>query len=172
MKKTVKLLVLAAVLVFAAAGVNAQRTVKLGHFSSKELIQKMPDYEKAQNTLKEEMEKLRGEVEEMQKEVERLSSEYQSKRDQLSDLLKQTKEKEIQDAYNRLQTFQANSQQVLSNKESELTEAIYNKVKVAAENVAKAGKYDYIFEANGILWYASDSDNVTSLIEKELGLKK
>ncbi|MBR1626600.1 MAG: OmpH family outer membrane protein, partial [Bacteroidales bacterium] len=166
------LLIFAALFTFAAFSADAQKPVKLGHFNSKDLIQKMPDYEQAQNTLKEEMDKLRSDMEEMQKEVERLSTEYQAKRDQLSDLLKQTKEKEIQDAYNRLQTFQANSQQVLANKEAELTEAIYNKVKAAAGNVAKAGKYDYIFESNGILWYAGDSDDVTSLIEKELGLRK
>lgn len=172
MKKVVKLLVFAAIVTFAAVNVNAQKAVKLGHFNSKDLIQKMPDYEQAQNTLKDYVEQLRGDMEAMQKEVERLSAEYQAKKDQLSDLLKQTKEKEIQDAYNRMQTFNANSQQEVSAKEAELTEAIYNKVKTAAENVAKANKYDYIFESNGILWYAGDSDDVTSLIEKELGLKK
>ena len=172
MKKAVKLLVIAALFTFAAVSTNAQKAVKLGHFNSNDLIQKMPDYEQAQNTLKGYVEDLRTEMDGMQKEVERLSAEYQAKKDQLSDLLKQTKEKEIQDAYNRLQAFQANSQQEVSAKEAELTKAIYDKVKKAAESVAKAGKYDYIFEANGILWYAGDSDDVTPLIDKELGLKK
>ncbi len=172
MKKVVKLLVFVAIVTFAMVNVNAQKAVKLGHFNSKDLIQKMPDYEQAQNTLKDYVEQLRGDMEAMQKEVERLSAEYQAKKDQLSELLRQTKEKEIQDAYNRMQTFNANSQQDVAAKEAELTEAIYNKVKTAAESVAKANKYDYIFESNGILWYAGDSDDVTSLIEKELGLKK
>ena len=172
MKKVVKLLVFVAIVTFAMVNVNAQKAVKLGHFNSKDLIQKMPDYEQAQNTLKDYVEQLRGDMEAMQKEVERLSAEYQAKKDQLSELLRKTKEKEIQDAYNRMQTFNANSQQDVAAKEAELTEAIYNKVKTAAESVAKANKYDYIFESNGILWYAGDSDDVTSLIEKELGLKK
>jgi len=171
MKKTVKLLVFAALLSFFAVNTNAQKTVKLGHFNSRDLIQKMPDYAKAQDTLNQEMEKLRAELAEMQQEVERLSNDFEAKKNQLSDLLKQTKEKEIKDAYSRYQNHQANGQQLLSNREAELTANIYQKVKTAAENVAKANKYDYVFESNGVLWYASDSDDITALIEKELGLK-
>lgn len=172
MKKVFQLLALTALFVLGTGVANAQKTVKLGHFNSKDLIQKMPDYEQAQNTLKDYVEQLRTEMESMQKEFERLSSEYQAKRDQLSDLLKQNKEKEINDAYQRIQTFQANSQQEIAAKEAELTEAIYQKVKVAAEGVAKDNKYDYIFESNGILWYAGESDDVTGLISKKLGLTK
>ncbi len=172
MKKAVKLLVVVAMFSFAAVNVNAQKAVKLGHFNSSELIQSMPDYEQAKKTLEDFFQELRATGEEMQKEVERLNSEYQAKKDQLSDLLKQTKEKEIQDAYSRLQNFQANGQQEISAKETELMTAIQKKVKDAAANVAKNGKYDYIFESNGILWYAGDSDDVTQLMKKELGLTK
>lgn len=99
---------LVAIFIFGAANANAQKAVKLGHFNSRDLIQKLPDYTRAQDTLKAYVESLRGDLESMQKEVERLSSEYQAKKDQLSDLLKANKEKEIQDAYSRLQTFQSN----------------------------------------------------------------
>ncbi|MBQ7984636.1 MAG: OmpH family outer membrane protein [Bacteroidales bacterium] len=172
MKKAIKLLTLAALFTFFAANTYAQRAVKLGHFNSKDLIVKMPDYDKAQNTLKEYMEQLNTELESMVKEYQRLESEYMAKKDQLSDLLKQNKEKELNDAAQRIQAFRSNSQVEMSNKEAELTEEIYNKVKQAAESVAKENKYDYIFESNGILWYAGDSDDVTSLISKKLGLNK
>lgn len=172
MKKAIKLLALAFVLTFSVGNVTAQKNVKLGHFSSKDLIQKMPEYSAAQDTLKAFVEQLRGDLESMQKEFDNLSADYQAKKDQLSNLLKQNKEKELQDAYTRIQTFQANSQQEISSKEAELTEAIYKKVKQAAEQVASENHYDYIFESNGILWYASDSEDVTSLIEKKLNLKK
>ena len=171
MKKAVQLLVFAALLSFFAVNTNAQKAVKLGHFNSRDLIQKMPDYARAQDTLNQEMTKLRTELSEMQQEIERLSAEYDAKKDQLSDLLKQTKEKEIKDAYTRYQSHQSNGQQLLANKESELTDAIYQKIKKAAENVAKTNKFDYIFEANQVLWYAGDSDDITPLIEKELGIK-
>lgn len=174
MKRTIQLVALAIVLAFSVNTSFAQRALKLGHFNSSEVIPKLPDYEKAQAEFKNYAEQLQADLELMGKEVERLQSEYQAKQDQLSDLLKQSKEKEIQDAYNRYQTFRQNSQLELETKQQDLMKAIYDKVKAAVSEVAKSNKYDYIIESNpnaGMLWYTSDSDDVTSLIEKQLGIK-
>ncbi|MDO5760031.1 MAG: OmpH family outer membrane protein [Bacteroidota bacterium] len=172
MKKAIQLLSLCFVLAFTINTSFAQRALKVGHFNASELIRKMPDYDSAQNQLQTYATQLRTELDAMQKEYERMVAEYEAKQDQLSDLLKQNKQKEIQDIYSRIYTFRENSQAELSSKEQELIQAIYEKVRVATENVAKANKYDYIIEKNGILWYATDNDDVTALIEKELGLRK
>ncbi|MCF0211150.1 MAG: OmpH family outer membrane protein [Bacteroidales bacterium] len=174
MKRTIKLLALAVVLVFSLNTAMAQRALKIGHFNSSLVIPKLPDYEKAQNEFKSYGEQLQNELEAMAKEVERLQSDYETKKDQLSDLLKQNKEKEIQDAYTRYQTFRQNSQMELEQKNQDLMKSIYDKVKAAVTEVAKNNKYDYILESNpnaGMLWYTTDSDDVTSLIEKQLGIK-
>ncbi len=172
MKKTIQLLSLCFVLAFTLNTSFAQRTLKVGHFNASELIRKLPDYDSAQNQLQTYASQLRTELDAMQKEYERMVTEFEAKQDQLSDLLKQNKQKEIQDLYNRMYAFRESSQSELSAKEQELIQAIYEKVRLAAENVAKANRYDYIIEKNGILWYATDNDDVTSLVEKELGIKK
>jgi outer membrane protein len=171
MKKTaVKLLVLA--VLFSLTSVTfAQKAVKIGHFNSSDLIKKMPEYAAAQDTLKAYANEIQSELENMQKEVENLSNDYQAKKDQLSALLKSNKEKEINDAYTRMQTFRTNSETDIQNKQADLTQKIFDKVKVAAAKVAKDNHYDYIMESNGVLWYSNDSDDVTSLLEKELKLK-
>lgn len=172
MKKTIQLLVLVFVLTFTFSTSFAQRALKVGYFNSAELIKKMPDYDSAQNQMQSYATQLRTELEAMQKEVDRMQAEYEAKQDQLSDLLKQNKQKEIQDAYYRLQAFQQNSQADLASKQEELIQKIYEKVREAASVVAKNNKYDFIMEEGGLLWYANDNDDVTSLIEKQLGLKK
>lgn len=172
MKNAVRVLALTVLLTFSFGNAEAQKASKFGHFSSQDLIQKMPEYTAAQDTLKNYVEQLRTDLESMQKEFDNLQADYQAKKDQLSNLLKQNKEKELQDAYTRIQTFQANSQQEINTKQNELMNSIMDKVRNAVEQVAKENHYDYIFESNGILWYSNDSDDVSSLIEKKLNLKK
>lgn len=170
-KRTIQLLVLAVLFSLTSATVSAQKSVKIGHFNSSELIKKMPEYAAAQDTLKAYANEIQSELDNMQKEVERLSSDYNANKDQLSALLKSNKEKEINDAYTRMQTFRSNSETDIQNKQADLTQKIFDKVKVAAAKVAKDNHYDYIMEGNGVLWYSNDSDDVTSLLEKELKLK-
>lgn len=172
MKRTIQLLTLVFALSLTIGSSYAQKTLKIGHFKSAELIQKMPEYDSAQTKLQAYSVQIQGELESMVKEVERMQAEYESKADQLSDLLKQNKQKEIQDAYNRCQTFRQNSTVEIQAKQEELINQIFEKVRKAAQEVAKANKFDYILEENSVLWYATDSDDVTSLIEKQLGLKK
>jgi len=46
--------------------------------------------------------------------------------------------------------------------------AIVEKIKAAVAEVASENGYTYIFESNGILWYSTDSDDITSLLEAKL----
>jgi Skp family chaperone for outer membrane proteins len=46
--------------------------------------------------------------------------------------------------------------------------AIVEKIKAAVAEIATENGYTYIFESNGILWYAAESDDITSLLEKKL----
>ena len=174
MKKTIQLLALVVVLMFSLNTTMAQRALKIGHFNSSEVIPKLPDYEKAQTEFKTYGEQLQSDLDALAKELDRLQTEYESKKDQLSDLLRQNKEEEIRAAAARYQASRQSSQLDLEAKQQDLMQAIYDKVKKAVDEVAKANKYDYIFESNpkaGLLWYVPDGDDVTSLIEKQLGIK-
>jgi outer membrane protein len=170
MKRTIQLLILV-VAMSLTGNLFAQKTVKLGHFSSTDLIKKMPEGDSAQVVMKAYMAELQGEAESMQKEYQRLTSEYQAKEAQLSDLLKASKQKEIQSVGERFQEFQQSAETDIQKKQTELMSKITDKIKAAVAEVAKDGKYTYIFESTGILWYAEDSEDVTPLIMKKLGLK-
>lgn len=169
MKRTFQVLMLA-VLCLLGTDTFAQK-IKLGHFNSNELMQRMPETEAAQTQIQEYIADLQAEMELMSQEYTRLMQEYEAKKDQLTDLLKANKENEIQSVAERMQVFERQSQISIQEKQTELLNAIVEKIKVAVAEVAAENGYTYIFESNGILWYAAESDDITSLLEKKLTLK-
>ncbi|MFA7081745.1 MAG: OmpH family outer membrane protein [Bacteroidales bacterium] len=170
MKRTIQLLILV-VAITLSGNSFAQKSIKIGHFSSTDLIKKMPEGDSAQKEMQKYMEELQGEAESMQKEYQRLVTEYQEKEAQLSAILKDSKQKEIQSVNQRFQEFQQIAENDIQKKQGELMLAITEKIKTAVAEVAKEGKYTYIMESTGILWYAEESEDVTSLISKKLNLK-
>ena len=170
MKRTIQLLILV-VAIMLTGNSFAQKAAKLGHFSSTELIKKMPEGDSAQTVMKAYMAELQTEAESMQKEYQRLVTEYQAKEAQLSDLLKESKKKEIQSVNERFQEFQQSAEGDIQKKQAELMSKITDKIKAAVADIAKEGKYSYIFESTGILWYAEDSEDITPLLIKKLNIK-
>lgn len=169
MKKTFQVLVLA-VLCLLGTDSFAQK-IKLGHFNSNELMQKMPETKQAETQLQEYVADLQAEMELMSQELNRLQQEYETKKDQLTDLLKANKENEIRSVAERMQNFQRQSEASIQEKQMELMNAIIEKIKAAAAEVATENGYTYIFENNGVLWYAAESDDITSLLSKKLSIQ-
>ncbi len=170
MKKTFQLLVLAALCAFSGS-MYAQKAVKLGHFNSSELMKRMPEADSIQNVLKNHAAELDAELKAMGNEYTRLMQEYEAKKDQLTDLLRANKENEIRGVMERMQAFEQNAQIDLQNKQTELMNVLFEKIKGVVAEIAKENKYTYIFESNGILWYSEDSEDITPLLVKKMNLK-
>lgn len=170
MKRTFQVLIVA--IVFAVGGsAYAQKAVKLGHFNSSELMQRMPEADSVQNVLKDYAAELEAEMKAMQDEYARLMQEYETKKDQLTDLLRTNKENEIKGVLQRMEAFQQSAQADLQNKQSELMNVLIEKIKGVVAEIAKENKYTYIFESNGILWYSEDSEDIMPLLVKKMNLK-
>jgi outer membrane protein len=89
----------------------------------------------------------------------------------MSDLIRQTKEKEITDLQARIQAFQQSADQDLGAKQAQLFNPLIEKVKNAISTVGKANGYTYIFDiGTGALVYYEMGDNVLPLVKKELGI--
>ena len=127
MKRTFQVLVLA-VLCLLGTDTFAQK-IKLGHFNSNELMQKMPEAKQAETQLQEYVADLQAEMELMNQEYNRLMQEYEAKKDQLTDLLKANKENEIKSVVERMQNFQRQSDVSVQEKQMELMNAIIEKIK-------------------------------------------
>lgn len=170
MKKSLIALMVAFMAIVPAT--MAQKTLKLGHINSNDLMQIMPGRDSAQAKLQKEVEDLQATMKTMQSEMESRYNDYMAKESQMSDLIKQTKQRELQDMSARLEEFQKNAQQQLQEREQELLKPIIDRARKAIEDVAKEHGYTYIFDSGvgTLLYQDSSSDDIMPLVKTKLGL--
>lgn len=150
----------------------AQKTIKFGHINSTDLMQIMPGKDSAQTAFQAEVTELEGALTAMQEELQKKYSDYQERRDQMTELIRNTKEQELNDLSQRIQTYQQNAQQKLEEKQKELLQPIIDRAKQAIADVAKENGYSYVFDSSaGALLYQPESDDIMPLVKKKLGLK-
>ncbi|MCK4360452.1 MAG: OmpH family outer membrane protein [Bacteroidales bacterium] len=171
MKNLLKIFI---VLVFVAgySTLNAQTNAKLGYINSNELFELMPGRDTIESQLKEYKTILENTIQTMLLEYQNKIQEYQVDVATMSDIIKQTKEKEITDLEARIQAFQQTADQDFSNKQAELFNPLLEKAKKAIKEVAEENGYTYIFDAGvGVLLYFEKGDNVLPLVKKNLGIE-
>jgi outer membrane protein len=72
----------------------------------------------------------------------------------------------------RYEEFNRSINSELSAKDTELSEPLIKRAKEAIEAVAKENGYTYIFNSSdGLVLYATPSDDVIDLVLKKLGVK-
>jgi outer membrane protein len=170
MKKTL-IAIIACLLAFGGTAM-AQKTVKLGHINSNDLMQIMPGRDSAQTVLQAEVQELETTLKTMQSEMEKRYNEYMENQSGWTELIRNTKQREIQDMGARIQEFQENAQKQLQQREQELLKPIIDRAKKAIEDVAAEGGYSYIFDSGvSALLYSPESDDIMPLVKKKLGLK-
>jgi outer membrane protein len=107
----------------------------------------------------------------MSNEYQAKIQDFQSSQATMSDLMKQTKAKEITDLEERIKNFQTSAEEELRKKESVLLEPILTKARTAIKEVADKNGYSHVFDsASGIVLHAPDTDNLLPLVKKHLGL--
>lgn len=164
-------LLLAVALLFSGAAF-AQGTVKIGYIDSQKLMSEMPASDSAQAKVKRFAQSLQTQMQTMGQEYKNKVQAYQSNVGTMSDLIRQTKEKEISDLQQRIQAFQSSAQEDIQKKQQELFQPIIKKVKDAITAVGKEYHYNYILDVSqGVVLYYANGDDVTPLVKKKLGLK-
>jgi len=149
-----------------------QSVPKFGYIDSNEILSIMPETDSLQKELKAYQDYLGKQMQSMGTEYQAKLSEYQQNVNTMSDLIRQTKEKELTDLQDRIQTFQQNADQDLGNKQAELFNPLIEKVKTAITEVGQENGYTYIFDVGtGALVYYENGDNILPLVKKKLGLK-
>lgn len=173
MKRFIGVLALIVVVTFLGQHAIAQN-FKFGHINSDELIKAMPEYDSAVVKLQKLQKELNNQLELLTVDLNNKANAYDKEMKNLSDLVKQTKEQELQDMQRRIQEFQTNAQTELQDKQVTFFQPIYNKADKAIKDVGKEGGYTYVFDvAKGQLLYFDEtkSTNVITLVKTKLGLK-
>jgi outer membrane protein len=157
------------VALFASTAAFAQ--VKLGHINSSELVGMMPETKLADDSLKRFTEDLNGQLQTMLGELQTKYGDFQSKQASWSEAIREYRAKEIQDLQTNIDNFQQRAQQDIAKRKEDLYGPIFEKAEKAIKEVAKEGKYSYIFDASaGALLYQQDSDDIMEAVKKKLNL--
>ena len=131
----------------------------------------MPQTDSLQNELKNYAEYLDQQMNTMAMEYQTKITNYQDNVATMSELIRQTKEKEITDLQARIQAFQQSADQDLSAKQAELFNPLIEKVKNAINAVGLENGYTYILDVGaGAVVFYEGGDDVLPLVKKKLGI--
>ena len=171
MKKLFRIMFLGVALFVMSGVANAQ--VKIAHVNTAEVLDAMPDKTKAEKDLEKYYGELQSQLETMAKEYQTKMQDYEANQATMSNLVKQSKEKEIIDIQTRIQQFQANAEGDFENKRAELLKPILDKIQNAINAVGKEKGYTYILDlATGATVYVgTDAVDCTKDVKAKLGIK-
>ncbi len=149
----------------------AQGKIKLGHIDFATLYAMMPGLDSVKLVFENYNKGVQDQFAAMQTELETKYNDYVANAEGMSDIIRSTKEAEINDLRTRMEQFEQTATQDLQEKELELTTPIIEKAKAAVENVAKNNGYTYVFNSTeGLLLYAEPADDMMDMVKAELGI--
>lgn len=167
MKKTIATTLLLGLTMVTA--VNAQ---KVGHIALDSLLKNMPESDSARKVGQSYYQQLENTIEAMQKELQQKYQDYQKDQATYTELVKQTKQQELNDLNQRIQAFQGQAQTSLQKFNDSITRPIINKAKNAIKAVATEHGFKYILDtSSGVVLYSEEGDDVYALVADKLGVK-
>ena len=157
----------------AICGFTTANAQKFGHVNSQEIIQAMPEFAKARTDIEALTKQYEADLKSMQEELQKKSEAYEKEQATLPANIKQRRETELQEMYQKIQQSYQDNQQALAKEQNEKMQAITTKVVDAIKSVGQAGGYVYIMDmASGIPYISSTlSTDVTAPVKAKLGLK-
>lgn len=151
--------------------VFGQKAIKIGHINSNELLSAMPERAKIEKDIETYATDLRTTLETMRKEYDTKVKDFQGKQDVMTEVIKNSKIKEITDLEKRITEFQQTAEADLQKKQETLLQPVIDKAKEAITTVAKEGAYTYILDSSvGVVLYSVEGDDIMALVKKKLGL--
>ena len=142
---------------------------KIGHIYLDSLVSMMPETKTAKEVAQNYWKDLEKTVITMDNEFQTKYNDYLAGQATMSDLIKKTKEEELQSLQKRIEDFKQSAQQEYQKKSAELTAPIMNKAKKGIEAVAKEGGFKYILDTStGNVLYSEPADDVLMAVKKKL----
>jgi outer membrane protein len=171
MRKLMKLFIVVVILA-SSMSIHAQNPLKIGYIEFNTLLAAMPGVDSVKIKLQVYQKTLTEQMDAMRSEFENKYVDYQSQSAGMSDLIRQTKEKELTELKGRIDDFEQNANQDLMAKQQELIDPFIAKAKSAISDVAKENKYTFVLNAiEDVMLYKSDADDMMGLVKKKLGIQ-
>lgn len=159
----------AALTLLAMGAFSVTVAQKVAHIDLDSLVSMMPETKTAKAVAETYLNDLRKTSTAMEEELQKKYNDYLASEATLSDLVKKTKQDELNSLQTRIQDFNAQAEQDYRKKYAELTAPIMDKAKKGIEAVAKEGTYKYVLDTSiGSVLYSEPSDDVLMLVKKKL----
>jgi len=157
----------------AICGLTANAQAKFGHVNTQEIIQAMPEYTAAKADIDKLTAQYEADLKSMQDELQKKADAFDKEQASLPENIKQRRQTELQEMYQKIQQSYQDNQQALQKASSEKMQAITAKVLDAIKAVGQAGEFVMINEINAGIPYISTtlSTDVTAQVKTKLGLK-
>jgi outer membrane protein len=158
------------ILILLAGSVSLQAQ-KIAHLNYDSLVSQMPETKTATEAAQQFLKSMEQELVAMQGELDSKYKEYLEKEPSMSDVVKRTKQEDLQQLQTRIQDFQRQAEGEYKRKQAELTAPIMEKARKAIDMVAKEGGYKYVLDTSpqtAMVLYSESSDDIMSLVKKKL----
>jgi outer membrane protein len=170
---------LAAVIMMAMSVVSNAQTaasLKIGYTNVEYILALMPESKQIESDLKAYSTQLESQLQTKYKEYQTKGEAYQKGAQTMTDVIRADKEKELMNLQSSIEEFQKNAEVSLQKKQQALLEPAYKKMQKAIDDVAKENGFTYVFNSdagygtNAILLHAPESDNISDLVLKKMGV--
>jgi len=169
MKNIIRISVLMVLLL--SLNTQAFSQAKFGHINTNELLSQMPGRQEAEQELERYARELESTFTAMQNEFQSKYQEYLENQENLSQLIRQSKERELESLQQRIMEFQESAQEDLVDKENQLLRPIIEEARNAINEVAQENGYSYVFDTSmGSVLYSEPSDNIMDEVKAKLGI--
>lgn len=167
---------LAMSLVFGLAAMPLKAQVKIGFINADYILSQMPEAKQVEEDLKNTQKQYetlyQGKVKDFQDKL----AVFEKLAPNTSDVIKQDKEKELQNLQTSIQEFQQNSQSSLQKKQAQLLQPLLKKIEENMHAVANENAFTYVFNYDAgmgtapiLLHYPTDA-NMSDLVLKKMGI--
>ncbi len=171
MKNILKLVFVVALVVVCTHKVSAQ-TPKFAYINMQELITSMPEHDSAMVKMQKFTKDLEKGLEEMSVERNKKYEDWANNNKNWTDLVRKSKEQELQSMNERIQMFQENAQQSMEEQNAKLLQPILDKANKAVEAVAKEQGITYVLSSQALVFKSIDSKDLLPAVKQNLGIKK
>jgi len=171
MKVLAKPILVVVILLMGASLVSVNAQTKVAHINSTELLEAMPEKAQMTTALQSFQKKLEQKLITMQQELQQKYQTFQQQEHLMTEAIKQSNIKDIQDLELRIQEFQIMANQELEAEQQRIQKPIIDKVRKAIADVATEKGYDYVLDTGtGVVLFDGGGDDIMPLVKKKLGI--
>lgn len=150
---------------------SMQAQSKVGTINNEYILSQMPEIKDVEKQLITYGEELDQNISEKYEAYKQAITQYNEDKDELTKVVRISREKKITEMENDLQKLQQNSSKLLQIKQDELMRPLYQKIGNALEKIVKRENFTQVINENQSLIYIDPDYDLTIKVMKEIGIK-